>query len=77
MIVGALMQGFAQAGTWFSAELRALLYYNFFAMSSVYADIENAVVAMYIIARILLGFGIVLAIVSGSAMLGELAYPKE
>ncbi|KAG4034490.1 hypothetical protein MFRU_003g04510 [Monilinia fructicola] len=34
-------------------------------------------VAMYIIARMFLGFGIVFAIVSGSAMLGELAYPKE
>lgn len=33
--------------------------------------------AMYIVARMILGFGIVFAIVSGSAMLGELAYPKE
>ena len=33
--------------------------------------------AMYIIARIFLGFGIVFCIVSGSAMIGELAYPKE
>lgn len=32
---------------------------------------------MYIIARMILGFGIVFCIVSGSAMLGELAYPKE
>ena len=32
---------------------------------------------MYIVARMFLGFGIVFAIVSGSAMLGELAYPKE
>lgn len=32
---------------------------------------------MYIIARMLLGFGIVFAIISGSAMIGELAYPKE
>lgn len=36
---------------------------------------QNA--AMYIIARMILGFGIVFCIVSGSAMLGELAYPKE
>lgn len=34
-------------------------------------------VAMYIIARMILGFGIVFCIVSGSAMIGELAYPKE
>ncbi|PMD36292.1 MFS sugar transporter-like protein [Hyaloscypha variabilis F] len=33
--------------------------------------------AMYIIARMTLGFGIVFCIVSGSAMLGELSYPKE
>lgn len=33
--------------------------------------------AMYIVARMILGFGIVFAIVSGSAMLGELAFPKE
>lgn len=32
---------------------------------------------MYIIARMILGFGIVFCIVNGSAMLGELAYPKE
>ncbi|KAF8864363.1 MFS sugar transporter-like protein [Acephala macrosclerotiorum] len=33
--------------------------------------------AMYIVARMILGFGIVFCIVSGSAMLGELSYPKE
>ncbi|KAH8818195.1 lactose permease [Hyaloscypha sp. PMI_1271] len=33
--------------------------------------------AMYIVARMILGFGIVFCIVSGSAMIGELAYPKE
>jgi len=32
---------------------------------------------MYIIARMLLGWGIVFCIISGSAMIGELAYPKE
>lgn len=47
MVIGALLQGFAQD------------------------------VAMYIIARMFLGFGIVFCIVSGSAMIGELAYPKE
>ncbi|KAL1959500.1 hypothetical protein VTO42DRAFT_1945 [Malbranchea cinnamomea] len=47
MVVGALLQGFAQH------------------------------VAMYIVARMLLGIGIVFAIISGSAMIGELAYPKE
>lgn len=33
--------------------------------------------AQYIIARIILGFGIPTCIVSGSALIGELAYPKE
>jgi MFS family permease len=32
---------------------------------------------MYIIARMLLGVGIVFCIISGSALIGELAYPKE
>ena len=41
----------------------------------VHTHLEAA--AMYIVARMFLGFGIVFAIVSGSAMLGELAYPKE
>ncbi|KAL8364929.1 hypothetical protein RB595_003968 [Gaeumannomyces hyphopodioides] len=33
--------------------------------------------AMYILARMLLGFGIPTCIVSGSSLIGELAYPKE
>lgn len=37
----------------------------------------NRVVAMYICARLILGYGIVFCIISGSAMIGELAYPKE
>ena len=32
---------------------------------------------MYIIARMMLGYGIPYCIVAGSAMLGELGYPKE
>ncbi|RMZ70757.1 lactose permease [Pyrenophora seminiperda CCB06] len=47
MVIGALLQGFAQH------------------------------IGMYIIARMLLGFGILFAIVSGSSLIGELAYPKE
>jgi MFS family permease len=34
-------------------------------------------VAMYIIARMLLGVGIVFCIISGSSLIGELGYPKE
>jgi MFS family permease len=35
------------------------------------------VAAMYIVARLLLGFGIPICIVAGAALTGELAYPKE
>ncbi|KFY80098.1 hypothetical protein V499_00987 [Pseudogymnoascus sp. VKM F-103] len=34
-------------------------------------------VAMYIVARMILGFGIVLCIIAGSALIGELGHPKE
>jgi sugar porter (SP) family MFS transporter len=34
-------------------------------------------VAMYIVARIILGFGIPVCIVAGSSLIGELGYPKE
>ena len=47
MIMGALIQGFAQH------------------------------VGMYIVSRMILGFGIPTCIVSGSSLIGELAYPKE
>ncbi len=32
---------------------------------------------MYIVARLILGFGIPTCTVSGSSLIGELAYPKE
>lgn len=32
---------------------------------------------MYIVARLLLGFGIPFCIIAGSSLMGELAYPKE
>lgn len=34
-------------------------------------------VAMYIVARMLLGFGILFCIISGSSLIGELGHPKE
>ena len=34
-------------------------------------------VAMFAIARFLLGFGITFAIIAASSIIGELAYPKE
>jgi len=40
-------------------------------------DANDVQAAMYIVARMILGFGIVFCIVNGSAMLGELAYPRE
>ncbi|KAK2741865.1 hypothetical protein FQN55_008152 [Onygenales sp. PD_40] len=47
MVVGALLQGFAQH------------------------------VAMYIVARMVLGLGIVFCIISGSSLIGELGHPKD
>lgn len=32
---------------------------------------------MYIVARLILGFGIPFCIIAGSSLMGELAYPKE
>ena len=32
---------------------------------------------MYIVARLIIGFGLPYAIVAGSSLIGELAYPKE
>ena len=34
-------------------------------------------IAMYLVARWLLGFGIPMCIVAGSSLIGELGYPKE
>lgn len=38
---------------------------------------NSSIAGMYIVARMLLGIGILLAIIAGSALIGELAYPKE
>ena len=32
---------------------------------------------MYVVARLILGFGIPFCIIAGSSLMGELAYPKE
>ncbi|XDG08143.1 hypothetical protein ABKA04_007758 [Annulohypoxylon sp. FPYF3050] len=37
----------------------------------------NELAGMYIVARLILGFGIPICIVSASSLIGELAYPKE
>jgi len=41
------------------------------------AQADALIVAMYVVARVLLGFGIVLCIISGSALIGELGHPKD
>lgn len=67
MVIGALLQGFAQ-----HSKQKVP-----FVVTHVVCILSSATVAMYIIARMLLGVGIVFAIISGSALIGELAYPKE
>ena len=66
MVLGAILQGFAQHG------MLSL------PSSDYIQSIANILsVAMYIIARMLLGIGILFCIISGAAMIGELGYPKE
>ena len=38
---------------------------------------NSNIVAMYLVARFILGFGILFCIVAGSSLMGELAHPKE
>lgn len=45
-------------------------------LGSILQGFSNGI-AMYIVARMMLGFGIPFCIISGSAMIGELGYPKE
>jgi MFS family permease len=62
--IGALFQGFANGG-----KCNCLLL------------VDNLLIflsaAMYIVARMMLGFGFAFCVIAGSAMLGELGYPKE
>ena len=37
----------------------------------------SKIVAMYIIARMILGFGILFAIIAGSSLIGELGHPRQ
>lgn len=64
MVTGALLQGFAQHSKCLTSAIVTL--------SSLTCS-----VAMFIVARLILGHGIVYAIVSGAALLGELGHPKE
>jgi MFS family permease len=63
---GALIQGFSVHGE-YSENLTC----------SCVQLLRDISVGMYIVARMILGSGIIFCIVSGSAMLGELSYPKE
>ncbi len=42
-----------------------------------YFFVNSRLAPMYIIARLIIGFGLPYAIVAGSSLIGELAYPKE
>lgn len=63
-LVGALIQGFSNGS-------------RFPFMCFDILRMLTKVVGMYIVARILLGFGIPFCIVAGSSLIGELGYPKE
>ncbi len=65
MIIGAVMQGLSQNREYLQHPSGRLLR----------TDIPT--VAMFIFSRIFLGHGIVYAIISGAALLGELGHPKE
>jgi MFS family permease len=48
-------------------------------VEKIYQDVPLLMVeaGMYIVARLILGFGIPFCIIAGSSLMGELAYPKE
>jgi MFS family permease len=67
MIIGAVLQGASQA-----CEAIALVIISMLLFADTkYAD------AMFVMARIILGFGIPFAIVGASSLIGELAHPRE
>lgn len=75
MVLGAIIQGFSVNGTslcWATAPPKKKEKKKILTCLSTRIS-----AAMYILARMLLGFGIPICIVSGSSPTGELAYPKE
>jgi energy-converting hydrogenase Eha subunit A len=67
---------FFSHGSWrYLARVRAASYVESKTLHD--AGMLTLTVAMYIIARMLLGVGILFAIISGSCLIGELGYPKE
>lgn len=78
MCIGAILQAFAQHGkTSPISSAQSLTEHNHQNKKSLTHLLSCVTVAMYIVARLLLGIGIVFAIISGSSMIGELGYPKE
>jgi MFS family permease len=67
MVIGSIMQGLSQNCT-----SPVVTRYT-----SALIDTNILTVAMFIFSRIFLGHGIVYAIISGAALLGELGHPKE
>lgn len=66
MVIGAIVQGFSQNSKSLAKRSFKQTYPHF-----------KRLAANYIIARMILGFGIPMCIVAGSALIGELAYAKE
>jgi MFS family permease len=66
MIAGSIIQGFAVNGEFLLAYIMCIM-----------ASLTRLLGAMYIVARLIIGFGLPYAIVAGSSLIGELAYPKE
>ena len=70
MIIGSLIQGFAVNG-----ELAPPLVLP--ATPRCLFVPLLSLGAMYIVSRLIVGFGLPYAIVAGSSLIGELAYPRE
>lgn len=68
MIVGSLIQGFSVNGGSILMNMHTQPHH-------VFTDLLLA--PMYIVARLIIGFGLPYAIVAGSSLIGELAHPKE
>ena len=66
MMIGSLLQGFANGGEGYLDD------------ECVWGSTDcTMIVAIYIVARLFLGFGIPFAIIAASSLLGELGHPKE
>ncbi len=73
MMIGAILQTASQD----CESNRTHLSFDTSTISGPSIFFYSWIVAMFVIARFLLGFGIPFAIVAASSMIGELAHPKE